>query len=452
MRILAAMAALLSVACAKELPAEMPAGGPLLPDHYVGVKQARAAVEALLGELDVETRSGAVRSVTDVRTIGGPGDTRGDGAESPVYHLFNLGEGEGFAIATADDRVPSVFCVTDSGTFDQIDGMGRCGAGLVLLDFDINYRVATGLPIPDESGGMIYPDSPGYPATSSFGSGGAITDVDFDYGGGPGNNITRKTYPWEFSGYTGRQVACNWGQGEPYNLMMPLIKDNTHAYAGCGAVAVAQILYHYGYPASIDGYRLDWNTIRQYKGGGPFEESYPDILPRLFERLNSLNYLQSTIHSEGETGAATDRIQPTFARLGYQCGEESDYSVSDLLSAIHVDGRPVIVAGYAIRTPVKVLGILMGYNYSSGHYWICDRVMTYKQKIETYNWGMLLRTDYEYGYYVHCNWGWDGRCNGYFLPTAFDANHEPERPDTRALEGDSNYYQFNMSMWHQIKR
>ncbi len=78
--------------------------------------------------------------------------------------------------------------------------------------------------------------------------------------------------------------------------------------------------------------------------------------------------------------------------------------------------------------------------------------MTYKQKIETYNWGMLLRTDYEYGYYVHCNWGWDGRYNGYFLPTAFDANHEPDRPDTRALEGDSNYYQFNMSMWHQIKR
>ncbi len=47
--------------------------------------------------------------------------------------------------------------------------------------------------------------------------------------------------------------------------------------------------------------------------------------------------------------------------------------------------------------------------------------MTYKQKIETYNWSILLRTDYEYLYYVHCNWGWDGSHNGYFLPNEFDA-------------------------------
>ena len=78
---------------------------------------------------------------------------------------------------------------------------------------------------------MIYPGEPGYPSASAYGSGGGITDVDIDYGGGVGNNITRKTYPWELSGYKGTQVACNWGQGEPYHLMMPMISANKHAYA-----------------------------------------------------------------------------------------------------------------------------------------------------------------------------------------------------------------------------
>ena len=420
LRIFAAGAALLAVACTKEqsdgerIPESFPSDS-----HYVNVDEARAAVETMLGSMDPETRGGAVRSITGVVTIGGPGDTRGGASDSPVYHVFSLGDGEGFALASGDDRTPPVFCITDSGTFEEIAETGNPGLGMTLLSYDINYRVAVGLPIPDEGDGMIYPGEPGYPSASAYGSGGGITDVDIDYGGGVGNNITRKTYPWELSGYKGTQVACNWGQGEPYHLMMPMISANKHAYAGCGAVAVAQILYHYGYPASIDGYALDWNKISKHR----------------------------SIYSCDTTG-----ITPTFQSLGYSCVAEADYSAVSLLKAIMTDGRPVMVFGMSHRTPKYILGKVSGYDYSDGHYWVCDRVMTYKQKIETYNWSILLRTDYEYLYYVHCNWGWDGSHNGYFLPNEFDAAHEPAKPDTRAVEGEENYYQFRMKMWHQIKR
>lgn len=453
LRIFAVGAALLAVACTKEQ-----SDGERIPEsfssdsHYVNVDEARAAVETMLGSMDPETRGGAVRSITGVVTIGGPGDTRGGASDSPVYHVFSLGDGKGFALASGDDRTPPVFCITDSGTFEEIAETGNPGLGMTLLSYDINYRVAVGLPIPDEGDGMIYPGEPGYPSASAYGSGGGITDVDIDYGGGVGNNITRKTYPWELSGYKGTQVACNWGQGEPYNLMMPMISASERAYAGCGAVAVAQILYHYGYPSSIDGYALDWTLIRKHRN--TVSDSYTaaySAIARLFERLNSDNYLQADVEAGG-TGAAEKRIQPTFARLGYSCNEETDYNAVTLLSTILTDGRPVIVSGYALRTPVYILGIRTGYKHSKGHYWVCDRVMTYKQKIETYNWSILLRTDYEYLYYVHCNWGWDGSHNGYFLPTEFDVEHEPAKPDTRATEGEEYYYRFDMKMWHQIKR
>ena len=323
---------------------------------------------------------------------------------------------------------------------------------MTLLSYDIKYRVAVGLPIPDEGDGMIYPGEPGYPSASAYGSGGGITDVDIDYGGGVGNNITRKTYPWELSGYKGTQVACNWGQGEPYHLMMPMISANKHAYAGCGAVAVAQILYHYGYPSSIDGYALDWNKISKHRSIYSCDTTVYPAIARLFERLNSQNYLQATVRGSSGTFTNTNRITPTFQSLGYSCVAEADYSAVSLLKAIMTDGRPVMVFGMSHRTPKYILGKVSGYDYSDGHYWVCDRVMTYKQKIETYNWSILLRTDYEYLYYVHCNWGWDGSHNGYFLPNEFDAAHEPAKPDTRAVEGEENYYQFRMKMWHQIKR
>ena len=433
LRIFAAGAALLAVACTKEqsdgerIPESFPSDS-----HYVNVDEARAAVETMLGSMDPETRGGA--------------------SDSPVYHVFSLGDGEGFALASGDDRTPPVFCITDSGTFEEIAETGNPGLGMTLLSYDINYRVAVGLPIPDEGDGMIYPGEPGYPSASAYGSGGGITDVDIDYGGGVGNNITRKTYPWELSGYKGTQVACNWGQGEPYHLMMPMISANKHAYAGCGAVAVAQILYHYGYPASIDGYALDWNKISKHRSIYSCDTTVYPAIARLFERLNSQNYLQATVRGSSGTFTNTNRITPTFQSLGYSCVVEADYSAVSLLKAIMTDGRPVMVFGMSHRTPKYILGKVSGYDYSDGHYWVCDRVMTYKQKIETYNWSILLRTDYEYLYYVHCNWGWDGSHNGYFLPNEFDAAHEPAKPDTRAVEGEENYYQFRMKMWDQIKR
>ena len=158
LRIFAAGAALLAVACTKEqsdgerIPESFPSDS-----HYVNVDEARAAVETMLGSMDPETRGGAVRSITGVVTIGGPGDTRGGASDSPVYHVFSLGDGEGFALASGDDRTPPVFCITDSGTFEEIAETGNPGLGMTLLSYDINYRVAVGLPIPDEGDGMIYP-------------------------------------------------------------------------------------------------------------------------------------------------------------------------------------------------------------------------------------------------------------------------------------------------------
>ncbi len=456
MRVVSVVAALLLAACTKDMPEAACSGVERTSsDHYVTVEEARTAVETMLGGMDPVTRGGAVRTVTGAVTIGGFGSTRnGSEAEAPVYHVFELGDGEGVALASGDDRTPPVFCITDSGTFGEMTEIDNPGLGMTLLNYDINYRVAVGLPIPDEGDGLIYPGEPGYPAASAFGNGGNITDVDFDYGGGVGNNITRKTYPMELSGYKGTQVTCNWGQGEPYNLMMPMISAKKHAHAGCGAVAVAQILYHYGYPSSIDGYALDWMLIRKHRN--TLSDSYTaaySAIARLFERLNSQNYLQATVEGSSGTSTFTSRITPTFQALGYSCAAAADYSAVSLLNTIMTDGRPVMVFGMSHRTPkYNIFGKLSGYDYSDGHYWVCDRVMTYKQKIETYNWSILLRTDYEYLYYVHCNWGWDGSHNGYFLPNEFDAEHEPAKPDTCAVEGEENYYQFRMKMWHQIKR
>jgi hypothetical protein len=62
-------------------------------------------------------------------------------------------------------------------------------------------------------------------------------------------------------------IATRWGQGYPFNILTPKVEgqeeEEIRPLAGCGAVAMAQILYHYRYPAwSPDQkYEYDWHHM-----------------------------------------------------------------------------------------------------------------------------------------------------------------------------------------------
>lgn len=76
-------------------------------------------------------------------------------------------------------------------------------------------------------------------------------------------------------------LNTSWHQSTPFNNMCPIMAEGKHSAAGCGAVAVGQILNYYKLPSNgygrvvnngkeidISNIRIDWdNILNEYKAG-----------------------------------------------------------------------------------------------------------------------------------------------------------------------------------------
>lgn len=152
------------------------------------------------------------------------------------------------------------------------------------------------------------------------------------------------------------------------------------------------------------------------------------------------------------TGTLPANIAPALRKLGFRSDDIVDYNSNQMIQAIKNEGRPVIVCGFAYRAPLRVIGVKVNYVYEGGHAWVCDRVMTYYRRRDSYINNKLVATNYDYSNYVHCNWGWDGKWNGYFIPGVFDAPNAVTLPVSTRFEGTANYFQYLITMLHNIRR
>ena len=417
--------------------------------HLITLEQAQTEVKDMLAAFDPPTR-GKAREISDVFTVGGFGATRStDGEEEPLYYIFNLGENEGFAIASGDDRTPAVFCITDKGEYNPGDTMTvNAGMAMLLWEYDANYRATVGLPIVTPDGITVGPDAmPGFGGTGGTGGLGAVdgwTLVD----GNP--RITTTVTPYEVK-TSGTVLPCRWKQEAPFNMYMKE-KDGKRCLTGCGAVAVAQVMCRYQYPSSIGGYSLNWEEM--VSANNSTDPGIEDVA-RLMQQLTTSTYLDSSLGVDA-TGTRSGRIKKTFEKLGYHCGEETDYEPANLITTISANEWPVIMSGYAEKS-TNVFGFTV---YDGGHYWVCDQVKSCTRTVKMYVNGQLVSSRAEGDHYVHCNWGWGGYHDGYFLPWEFDSNHPLDREmetdfadKTRSLAtGEDGFFQFELTMWSGIYR
>lgn len=100
-----------------------------------------------------------------------------------------------------------------------------------------------------------------------------------------------------------------------------------------------------------------------------------------------------------------------FRKMGYTCGSLSDYSFSKVAGSLN-NMQPVYMCG---KNTVN----------SKGHAWVVDG---YRIQYDTHAYyaaddlRLLDRTRTPEKNYVHCNWGWDGYCNGYYLYNALESS------------------------------
>ena len=290
-----------------------------------------------------------------------------------AYYVFNSAvAGNGFVIVSGDDRLPAVLGYSDCGSFEADD-------------------------VPPALQEWL----DGYAAQVEAIAAGATPEV---------RSASRAAIA--------PMVPVHWSQGMPYSVLLPHItgSSNAHAYVGCVAVAMAQILAYWQYPSRPT------TTIPSYvsSSGKTYQVTMPALAPKDFDWEN----MHDTYYTNDSTSASclavanlmlysTTAMQSNFGLtstgsytrnipdklityFGYKNSARYIYrntfstqAWEDIIYAELAAGRPVAYGGN---------------KKSGGHSFVCD--------------------GYDGEGRFHINWGWAGKSNGYFLLNLLNPSEE----------------------------
>lgn len=291
------------------------------------------------------------------------------GNHSPAYYVFNAdGSNGGFVIVAGDDRMGNVLGYSTSGAF-SLDGAPESLVG--LMEMYEHYMKA----LSDSPSITMSPQSAGTPAMQPLLG----------------------------------EIA--WGQDTPFNTMCPTYSEagaTKNYYTGCVVTAATQIMKFYNYPQTGTGsksYMFSGNTLSADFGNTSYRWSdMPAAVPESPSALQKMAYSTLAYHfgvavemqyAKDGSGAYTQMV-PAALRdyFGYDAGVKMRpreyYSTQEWVDMIKAEldaGRPVY---YGASSDSGV----------GGHAFVCD--------------------GYDSNDYMHINWGWYGRSNGYFLVNHLD--------------------------------
>lgn len=233
------------------------------------------------------------------------------------------------------------------------------------------------------------------------------------------NEVTSASYT-----VTPNFLLTSWGQSDPFNYLCPDI-NGTKAPAGCGATAMAQIMYYYQYPAQGVGsgyYMLeDKGTAR-----------FPDVINGVYQwDLMKPNYSKITISDEERLAVATLLKDAGLATHMTYSADFSGTYIHEVAGAFinnfgydsnslgymiklfysNEEWNRIIYEELAAKRPILVGGVDPA---AGGHAFVFSGV------------------DEEGKIYV--NWGWNGKADGYYEITALNP---------RSNQGGNNSMEFN---------
>lgn len=389
-----------------------------------GEEAAISAVNELVQLIDNNQRRGIKRSIANsyyLETLSDPYE--GDILSKPVY-VINFQDNAGFAIASADNSLPPVLCVTDTGHFYVGDAL-PLGAIAMLSRLDVSSDDNQRSELEPWN---IYPPDSVYIFWTTISTG----------------------------TIHGTQVGSRWGQKPKFNRQCPLF-GNKRALAGCVPVAVGQIMYYYGKNVVYDGYSYNWSILHNVVD----TLSCPNYLAawtgvaKLIKTLGNAENLNATYGVNG-TPSNDAYIPRTFENFGYtNGGTQTTYNFWGLSTEI-VHNKPAIVVGYRKQYINSYAGGVVSQSDTLliGHAWVVDQFVSALRHVTVYNrntWEVLYSADVEQ-HFLHCNWGWNGSYNGFFVSGEFDITSPLVFETKSPLDTLNEYtYKYNLKQYTGIR-
>ncbi len=207
-------------------------------------------------------------------------------------------------------------------------------------------------------------------------------------------------------------------------------------------------MYYYGKNATYDGYSYNWSTMHQIVNSSscPMYATGWSSVAKLVRALGDSTNLRAS-YNIGGTSSNWDRAPQTFLNFDYSNGGTcTDYNYWNLSYDI-VHGHPVLLCGSRSIIVQSNMKSQSDTSYTSTHAWVADQFVRVLRRVEVYNiyTGELVYTEDMYQNYVHCNWGWDGHYNGFFLSEHFDRLDPltiPDRSQVDTITGTA--YKYNL--------
>ena len=350
--------------------------------------------------------------------------TRYANQSDTALYVFNFKDDNGFALVSANPNTEGLIAVTESGNYKDCITENTAFAEYVSM---AKRMIRDSIkPYPKEPEGHI-------------------------------PMIKRDTLSRE---QRGPYISVQWGQDYPEGVFFPNTK------AGCVNVAILQILSYYKYPKQITltyqnadsaFIKLDWDKMRLHTTSSSMLETscspyyhkahsdiahlcrqiaeythsqfIPEELKFNYNLYNYYYYGDRCLDYALNTKASIDDAHNAFSLLGYTTSNILDYKPGctctplSRYQLIYMRGRDE--------------------NSEYGHAWVVDGFKKYVVKTESYE-TIDFTTTTITTIYNHINWGFNGKCNGYFLDNIF-APQKGKAYDNNKPKNDVYNYKVGIS-------
>lgn len=447
--------------------------------HAISMEEALLSLQKFLDDTSEEaTTRAAARKIGDVFAVKYEKvATRAALSEDfdceNLLYVANFENERGFAVLAADDRIENeILAVTEKGSLSNKDmdsameslfceerpvvkGYPLTGDGFFTVDeypgeLFMNPNTVS-LYVPEENDTLVgnfdetddedvtraNPDSPEGLRGRMVGALCLAYTIDhiidddgriIGGGGGGGSSTRTETLEsWATEKFTPSLLATYkyWKQSSPFNDLCPerrkfvLLGDKKKAAAGCFPLAISKIMTHFENPNrfTYNGYTVDWAQLKTNFNSTVGLKSAAALLRGVGVSCDSWYFYQGTF-------TFPNKATSYMRFIGYNNAHSRNYSFSRVTEMID-KGCPLIIYG------------VPGINIFNSHAWNIDG---YKVKVKTtttrtYVGNSLQNetTRTESLQMVHCDFGWEGAYNGYYVSGVFDSR------DSRT-EFDSNAY------------
>ena len=297
-----------------------------------------------------------------------------------LFYIVNFKNDDGYVLVNARDTFGCIYAYIENGHLTPTDTIDNDD----FRQFLDRIQVLCALEYPD-------PDTPLPPDT-------AIT-IPNPINPDPSGPIDQAIGIWRIDAHIAPLLTVKWHQRDPFNRYC-FTNYGQQAVAGCVAISAAQIAAYHRYPSAYNGHTYNWEAICQ--GVLPATETGKDGAAHLVHDIGVLVGMNYGVTASRSYNSVMWKCWDAFGYHSSYGNYDYDLCLEEL-----EDGRPVVLGGYS-------------YNPNAGHSWVVDGAMERNYYVPLMTLGGVSDEIIQMSQkMLHCNWGWNGKYNGYYLNDAF---------------------------------